>query len=164
MSAEEAEPRFMRRAIELARYAVQSGSGGPFGAVIVSHEGDSPRVIAEGYNRVVVDNDPTAHAEVVAIRRAGEQLGTFSLAGAELYTSCEPCPMCWAAALWARVDRIIYAGTREDAAQAGFDDSEFHRELALPAEQRVVPAIEFLRPEASAAFADWTAKNDRTAY
>ncbi|MFT5050431.1 MAG: guanine deaminase [Chlamydiales bacterium] len=154
------EPGFMTRAIELARHAVESGSGGPFGAII-AREGE---IFAEGYNRVLIDNDPTAHAEVVAIRRACERAATFELGGFELYTSCEPCPMCLSAALWARVDRIVYAGTRDDAAAAGFDDRAFYAEVSAPASERSLPMTEFMRTEAREPFALWTARADRTAY
>lgn len=158
-----ADPVAMQRTFELATYAVESGSGGPFGAVIVP-TGQPGEIWAEGYNRVLADSDPTAHAELVAIRRACERLRHFSLTGFELYTSCEPCPMCWSAALWARVDRIVYAGTREDAADAGFDDGVFHRELALSPAERALSSVEFLRDGARAAFELWKTKADRTPY
>ena len=149
----------MRRAIELARASVAAG-GGPFGAVVV--RGD--KVVGEGANRVVPDGDPTAHAEVVAIREAARELGSHVLAGCELYASCEPCPMCMAAISWARIERVAFACTREDAAAIGFDDDKLYRELALPPEEREVPGRALLRDEGLRAFADWRANDGRVAY
>jgi guanine deaminase len=150
----------MRLAIRLAVDNVGASRGGPFGAVIC--RGDD--VVATGTNLVTSTLDPTAHAEVVAIRAACQTLSTFSLDGCELYASCEPCPLCYAAALWARVDRIWYAGTRDDAAAAGFDDRVFYDEIALPADQRRVPVTPFLADEATAPFAAWATKANRTPY
>jgi len=155
-----ANPAHMRLAITLAVDNVHAGRGGPFGAVI----GRGDDVVATGTNLVTSTLDPTAHAEVVAVRAACQVLSTFSLAGCELYASCEPCPLCYAAALWARVDRIWYAGTRDDAATAGFDDSVFYDEIALPADQRRVPVTHVVADEANAPFEAWSAKPDRTAY
>ena len=120
--------------------------------------------MAEGCNRVTSTNDPTAHAEVVAIRAACQKLGTFDLSGAEIYASCEPCPMCLAAIYWARIARIHYASTREDAARIGFDDDHIYREFAVPIEQRAIPMERLLEREAAAAFAAWDAKVDKVRY
>jgi tRNA(Arg) A34 adenosine deaminase TadA len=154
------EPRFMERAIALAIEGVQREAGGPFGAVVVLNG----EVIGEAHNEVLSLRDPTAHAEVGAIRAASRHLQSFHLTGAELYASCEPCPMCLAAAQWAHIDRIWYAGTRADAARAGFDDDHFHTEFALPPAERQMPAHEFLRSAAQPAFEAWLAQPDRTAY
>ena len=151
---------FMREAIRLSRDAVRRGSGGPFGAVVVQ-EG---RIIGSGNNRVTSANDPTAHAEVVAIRAACQALGTFTLKGCDLYTSCEPCPMCLAATYWARVDRVFYANTRADAAGIAFDDEFLYREVALPLAERRLPMHQLLREEALAAFREWAGKPDKVAY
>ncbi len=154
------ERELMLQATTLALEAVRSGTGGPFGAVIVK----GGRVVASGTNCVTTTNDPTAHAEIVAIRAACTQLGDFRLAGCELYSSCEPCPMCLSAAFWARVDRIVYAGSRADAARAGFDDAFFYEQLARPPDWRKVPMVPFMRETAQAAFDAWLAKDDRTVY
>jgi len=151
---------FLREAIRLSREKMLAGDGGPFGAVVVQDK----RIIGSGWNCVTSTNDPTAHAEMVAIRQACSRLGTFSLAGCELFASCEPCPMCLAAAYWARIGKLYYAATREDAAEAGFDDSRLYDEIALPAERRSIVAINDLRPEALAAFDAWRAKADRIGY
>ena len=151
---------FLREAIALARAGAASGVGGPFGAVIV-HEG---RIVSRGQNHVTSANDPTAHAEVVAIREACAALKRFHLAGATLYTSCEPCPMCLAAAYWAHVERIVYACTRDDTAAIGFDDAFLYRELAAPAAARRIPAIPQLRDEGLVAFGEWTENPRRVPY
>jgi guanine deaminase len=151
--------RHMRRAIALACRSVVAG-GGPFGAVIARGE----EVVAEGNNRVTVDLDPTAHAEVTAIRRACATLGRFDLRGLTLYSSCEPCPMCLASIHWARLDGAYFAGTRWDAAAAGFDDELLYREVAAPLEERLVPTRPMLAEEGKQPFADWLAKPDRTPY
>jgi guanine deaminase len=143
--------RWMRRAIELATQNVVTLAGGPFGAVI-TREG---HLVAEGANRVTRDNDPTAHAEVVAIRAAAQALGTFDLAGTTLYTSCEPCPMCLAAAYWARVDHIFFGNTAADAAEAGFRDDLLYRELREPHGRRSIPITPLLGDEAAASFEAW---------
>lgn len=151
---------YLLRAIEVSRVAMESGRGGPFGAVIVR----DGKAIAEGSNEVLAANDPTAHAEVVAIRRACEKLKTFSLEGATLYSSCEPCPMCMAAIYWARISRLVYANTRDAAGQIGFDDALIYDEIAkLPAARRL--ACEHMPlPEAEAAFRAWENKPDRVNY
>jgi len=150
---------FMRRAIALSREMLARG-GGPFGALIVK----DGAVLAEGANRVTVANDPTAHAEVVAIREACAKLGSFTLAGCEVYTSCEPCPMCLAAIYWARIERIYYANQRTDAAAIGFDDDFLYREIALPPDQRRIPMTRLLADEARDVFAAWQAKPDKVPY
>jgi tRNA(Arg) A34 adenosine deaminase TadA len=153
-------PDFMRRAIALALENVRSGSGGPFGAVIAK----DGRVIAEGANRVTVSNDPTAHAEIVAIREACRVLKNFELAGCDLYTSCEPCPMCLGAIYWARPARVFYAGVAADAAAAGFDDAMIYAELKRPPESRRIPMIPLLREEALAVFSAWKNAGDKISY
>ena len=150
----------MRQAIRLSLEKIHQGQGGPFGAVIAL-EG---RIISEGYNQVTSQNDPTAHAEIVAIRRACETLNTFSLAGCDIYTSCEPCPMCLSAIYWARIDQIYYANTRQDAAMIGFDDEFLYREVSIPLEHRQIPTIRLLEHEAMAAFEAWTNKPDKIRY
>ena len=152
--------RHLARAVALSREHMQAGEGGPFGAVIV-HDG---QMVAEGWNQVTSTNDPTAHAEVVAIRRACRTLGTFSLQGATLYASCEPCPMCLASAYWARVARIVYANTREDAAAIGFDDALIYDEIPKPPARRLVPMIHVPTAAAKAVFAEWLNKADRIPY
>jgi len=139
---------------------MEAGCGGPFGAVIVQ----AGLIVSEGWNQVTSSNDPTAHAEIMAIRSAAASLGRFSLAGCTLYTSCEPCPMCLAAAYWARVDRVVYAATRQDAAAIGFDDHAIYRELALPASQRSLPMQQMLHAEGVQVFDAWRAKADKTPY
>jgi len=151
---------FMARAIQLSIDGVQSGQGGPFGAVIVR----TGKIVAEGVNRVTSSNDPTAHAEVLAVRRACEKLGVFELKDCELYTSCEPCPMCLGAIYWARLSRLYFANTKEDAAAIGFDDSRIYQQFALPAAQREIPTTQLLRAEALAAFREWQAKPDKEVY
>jgi guanine deaminase len=153
-------PEHMREAIRLAREHMHAGHGGPFGCVIAK-EG---RVVGRGWNQVTSANDPTAHAEVVAIREACRALDSFSLAGCELYASCEPCPMCLAAIYWARIERVYFAGTRADAADAGFDDEFLYREIPLPKEARKLPMTPLLRPEAQAVFGEWKTKADKTPY
>jgi guanine deaminase len=150
----------MARAIQLSIEGVQSGRGGPFGAVIV-REG---KIIAEGSNQVTSTIDPTAHAEVLAIRRACEKLGMFELKDCELYTSCEPCPMCLGAIYWARLSHIYFASTAEDAAKAGFDDSFIYSELKLPYAQRRIPTIQIMRDEALAGFRAWADRPDKISY
>jgi guanine deaminase len=142
---------FMARAIQLAIENVRSGRGGPFGCVIVK----DGNIVAEAANQVTATNDPTAHAEILAIRRACEKLGSFELAGCDLYTSCEPCPMCLSASYWARVDKIYFASLAEDAARSGFDDSAIYAEIAKPRAQRQIPMIQMMRDEALSAFRAW---------
>lgn len=153
-------PEFLRRAIELARQNVEAGEGGPFAAVIVR----DGKIVGEGVNTVTTTHDPTAHGEVNAIRAACAALGTFSLAGCELYTSCEPCPMCLAASYWARLDRIYYGSSAADAAKAGFDDAFLYEEFRKEQAERQMPVTQLLRDEAWAAFAAWIASSSKTAY
>ena len=150
----------MARAIQLSIEGVQSGHGGPFGAVIVR----DGTIIAESANQVTSRNDPTAHAEVLAIRRACEILGVFELKECELYTSCEPCPMCLGAIYWARLSRIYFASTAEDAATAGFDDSFIYSELKQPHARRQIPTLQMMREEALAAFRAWADRPDKIPY
>ena len=149
----------MRRAIARSVESVKKG-GGPFGAVIAK----DGVVIAEAANRVTIDHDPTAHAEVSAIRRASAALGTFDLSGCEIYTSCEPCPMCLGAIYWAHLDKIYYANDRKDAAEIGFDDDFIYQEIALKPEDRKKPSEIVLADEAKEAFVDWKEKSDKTEY
>ncbi len=150
----------MRRAIELAVENVRLGRGGPFGAVVVN----GGRIIAEGTNRVTSTNDPTAHAEIVAIREACRALGKFQLDDCEIYTSCEPCPMCLGAIYWARPARVFYAGTHEDAARSGFDDSFIFQQCRLPPSERKILMVQLLREEALRAFEEWEKKEDKIRY
>ena len=143
----------MRRAIGLARIGMNAGAGGPFGAVIVK-DGE---IIGEGHNRVVATNDPTAHGEIVAIREACQRLGSFSLEGCEVYTTGEPCPMCLGAIHWARVSRIYYGFSIEDAATIGFDDREFYRQFALPPGERHLPSEAYAVEEARLLLAEYAA-------
>jgi guanine deaminase len=149
----------MAEAIQLAIESVRAG-GGPFGAVVVK-DGE---VIGRGANRVTAANDPTAHAEIVAIRAACASLGGFQLKGCEIYTSCEPCPMCMGAIYWARPERVEYGATRADAASAGFDDAHIYEELSGPVDQRGIPMFPLMRAEALAAFAEWGRKTDKVLY
>jgi len=151
---------FLREAIRLSLEKMEAGEGGPFGAVIVQ-DGE---IVGRGWNRVTSTKDPTAHAEIVAIRDACNRLGTFSLAGCEIYSSCEPCPMCFAATYWARLERVYYAATSDDATAAGFDDIPFHQQLALPLGSRSIQMVQDLRQEACEVFAAWLRKVDRVAY
>ncbi|MGV4414474.1 nucleoside deaminase [Chryseobacterium sp. T1] len=150
---------FMKRAIACSCENIDLG-GGPFGAVIVKNG----KIIAEGSNKVTINNDPTAHAEVVAIRNAAQHLNDFNLSGCEIYTSCEPCPMCLSAIYWARIDKIYYANTREDAKDINFDDSLIYDEVALPIEKRKIPMIPLLREEGILAFEKWENKENRKEY
>ncbi len=154
------DERLLREAIRLSIEKMGAGEGGPFGAV-VAREG---QIVGTGWNRVTSTNDPTAHAEIVAIRDACSRLGTFTLSGSEIYSSCEPCPMCLSAIYWARLDRLYYAASAEDAAQAGFDDSWIAAEIVLPPAERSLPTVQLLRREAVAAFETWAQKEDRTEY
>lgn len=153
-------PTFLREAIRLSIEKMESNEGGPFGSVIV-RDGE---IIGRGWNCVTSSNDPTAHAEVVAIRDACCRLKTFSLAGCEIYCSCEPCPMCLAAIYWSRLDRIYYAATCDDAVAAGFDDRNFYGELSKPAGDRSIPMEQALRDEACVALNAWVKKVDRIRY
>ena len=150
---------FMREAIRLASESVRNG-GGPFGAVIVK----DGKIVAGSSNRVTIDNDPTAHAEVNTIREACRRLGTFDLSGCVIYTSCEPCPMCLGAIYWAHIDRIYYGNTRKDAADIDFADDFIYEEMDKPLGERTVPIIPMLRDEALQSFRMWTEKNDKTEY
>ena len=150
----------MRAAIQLARVKMRANCGGPFGAVVVRRG----QIIARGWNRVTSANDPTAHAEVSAIRAACRKLQRFHLADCELYTSCEPCPMCLAAIYWARIGKIFYAGARRDAAAAGFDDDLICREIARPVSRRKIPARQLLRGDALKVFKEWRDKPDKVRY
>ena len=149
----------MRRAIELSENSVRNG-GGPFGAVIAK-DGE---IIAEGSNKVTINNDPTAHAEVCAIRNACKILNTFELANCVIYTSCEPCPMCLGAIYWARLSKIFYANDRKDAAEIGFDDDFIYEEIAIEPQYRKKPSEILLRNEAINAFRMWTLKDDKPKY
>jgi guanine deaminase len=151
---------FMARAIQLSIENVLSGRGGPFGAVVVK-DGE---IIAEGVNGVTETNDPTAHAEVTAIRVACTRLQSFELKGCEIYTSCEPCPMCLGAIYWARPDRIYFGNTADDAAKIGFDDSLIYREMSEQLSRRRIPTIQMMREEALEAFRVWDAKADKAPY
>src|SRR5579871_5506156 len=144
-------PIFMEQAIALATENVTSGRGGPFGAVIVR----DGKVLASGANMVTTDNDPTAHAEITAIRRACAALGTFRLEGCEIYTSCEPCPMCLAAIYWSHCSAIFYGNTAADAAQAGFDDAFLYGEIQKPLQERRIPTINLMREKAISSFEAW---------
>jgi len=150
---------FMARAIELSLQNVAEG-GGPFAALVVR----DGRIVAEGTNRVTATNDPTAHAEIVAIREACGALGTFQLSGCDFYTSCEPCPMCLGAIYWARPERVYFGNTAADAAAVGFDDSEIYAELKLPHGERRIPMVQLMREQAQAAFRAWRDKADKVPY
>jgi len=152
--------RFMAEAIELALRNVRAGEGGPFGALVVLDE----EVIGRGVNQVVATHDPTAHAEIVAIRAACRVLGAFQLDGCEIYSSCEPCPMCLAAIYWARPARLFFAATKDDAAAVGFDDSFIYAELAKPPAGRALPVRQLLREAAQAAFEEWSRSPLKTSY
>ena len=160
MTSLKTDDEFMRLAIELARTGMTTNEGGPFGAVIV-RDGE---IVGQGCNRVTSTNDPTAHAEVVAIRDACQRLGTFQLDGCTLYASCEPCPMCLGAIYWARPDRIVYGAFHSDAAQAGFDDQFIYEELDKPREQRHIPMQQALREEANMVFEEWARLDKRIPY
>ena len=153
------DKQLLRRAIALSVENVAAG-GGPFGAVVAR----GGEIVAEGVNRVTTLHDPTAHAEMQAIRAAAARLGTFDLSGCTIYSSSEPCPMCLSAIYWARLDRLVYAGTKEDAARAGFDDAFIYRELALPPSGRRLRSSEQLNDEAVAAFEAWRKKTDKVEY
>jgi len=151
--------KFMLRAIELSRSSVKLG-GGPFGCVIVKNN----KIIAEGCNEVTVLNDPTAHAEIVTIRKACKNINDFNLKGSEIYTSCEPCPMCLSAIYWSHIDKIYYGNTRLDAAKIGFDDDFIYNELNKELSIREIPMEQVYKDEASKAFLDWEKKEDKVEY
>ena len=150
----------MRRAIALAQNGIDRNDGGPFGAVVVKNG----EIIAEGNNRVTSTNDPTAHAEIVAIRNACEKLGSFQLDDCVIYTSCEPCPMCLGAIYWARPARVFFACTREDAAEIGFDDEFIYKEIEKNFEHRQMKLVNLLRDEGLTVFGNWASKTDKTEY
>lgn len=154
------DQHFLSLAADLSRQGMESGHGGPFGSVVVM----DGRVVGRGCNQVTSTNDPTAHAEVVAIRDACRLLGRFDLRGATLYASCEPCPMCLSSALWARVDRIVYANDRFQAADIGFDDALIYEQVAKPPDQRIIPCEHRPNDDALSVFRDWVAKADRVPY
>ncbi|MDG1136014.1 MAG: nucleoside deaminase [Bacteroidales bacterium] len=150
----------MKKAIQLALSNVSENYGGPFGAVVVK-DGE---IIGKGSNHVTQTNDPTAHAEIVAIREATKKIGSFSLEGCEIYASCEPCPMCLGAIYWSRIDKLYYAATKEDAAKAGFDDSVIYKEIDLPKDQRSIPSLQILREDAVKVFEDWNESGNKIPY
>lgn len=156
----DADRKFMARAIELARIGVAANVGGPFGCVVAK----DGVIVGEGNNRVTSTNDPTAHAEVIAIRNACEALGSFQLDGCTLYTSCEPCPMCLGAIYWARPAKVFYACTRSDAADIGFDDDFIYQELEKPNEQREMVLQNIMGDEALEVFTNWASKTDKVEY
>src|SRR5215475_6071069 len=151
---------YMREAIGLSLRMMRRGKGGPFGAVIVCGN----KIVGRGCNQVTSVNDPTAHAEIVAIRDACKRLKTFRLDDCDLYTSCEPCPMCLSAIYWARIRKVFYGNTRKDAAKIAFDDDEIYREVALPIRKRKLVMKPFLRDEAIVAFREWEKKADKVLY
>jgi len=151
--------KFMARAIELSIESVNTG-GGPFGSVIVKDE----KIIAEGFNKVTSTNDPTAHGEIVAIRKACKNLNNFNLSGCELYSTCEPCPMCLSAIYWAHIDKVYYANTRDDAKKIDFDDSLIYSELLKNVKIRKIPMAQMMREEALKAFELWDKKTDKVKY
>ncbi|MBW8686864.1 nucleoside deaminase [Chitinophaga rhizophila] len=156
----EREKRFMQMAVELSRQGMEKGDGGPFGAIVVRGE----EIVGRGWNQVLSNNDPTAHAEVEAIRDACAKLNTFQLHDCEIYTSCEPCPMCLGAIYWARPQRVYYANTKDDAAAIDFDDSFIYKEIQVPHTDKKIPFIAFPSEAAAAVFKDWQIKGDRTLY
>jgi guanine deaminase len=151
---------YLQKALDLSRQGMDSGQGGPFGCVVVK----DGRILAEGCNRVTSEMDPTAHAEVVAIRMACRELGHFQLEGCSLFCSCEPCPMCLGAIYWARPQDVYYASTREDAAAAGFDDDLIYREIALEGPERSIPFVHVPMPDGPAVFAAWASKVGKKPY
>ncbi len=151
---------FMRMAVELSRQGMRANEGGPFGAIVVK----DGKVVGRGNNRVTSTTDPTAHAEVVAIRDACKNLGTFQLEGCTVYTSCEPCPMCLGAIYWARPDRVFYANTKRDAAEINFDDQFIYEELELELQLRHIPFEQLGRDEAIKVFQEWASKDDKHLY
>ncbi|MBO9640151.1 MAG: nucleoside deaminase [Siphonobacter aquaeclarae] len=154
------ETSFMEQAVRLSFEGQRAGLGGPFGAVVVK----DGRIVGRGHNQVTSTNDPTAHAEVVAIRDACRNLGTFQLTGCEIYTSCEPCPMCLGAIFWARPDAVYYACTHADASDAGFDDSFIYEQVALSPEKRTLKMVHLPWPEAREAFEEWKRSGGKTDY
>lgn len=160
MTSQQNTETFMREAIQVSIDNVEQGKGGPFGAVIVK----DGKIIAHGANEVTFTNDPTAHAEVVAIRNAGKALNSFDLTGCEIYASCEPCPMCLAAIYWARIDKLYFASTKQDAAASHFDDQLIYDELTKPIDERQLFTRKLLREEALEAFRKWEQSPTKTGY
>jgi guanine deaminase len=156
----EQDEKFMRRAIGLAQKGIDQNAGGPFGAIVVK----DGAIVGEGCNQVTSTNDPTAHAEVVAIRNACQNLNSFQLDGCTIYTSCEPCPMCLGAIYWARPLKIFYAATREDAARIGFDDQFIYEEIEKSFEHRQMKLVNLMRDEGLTVFENWENKSDKTKY
>ncbi len=154
------EEQFMKEAIELSRKYMELGHGGPFGCIVVRGN----EVVGRGWNQVCSLNDPTAHAEIMAIRDACHNLGVYQLTGCVIYTSCEPCPMCMGAIYWARPDRVYYANTKEDAAQCGFDDSFIYKEISLPKHLRKIPVVPMDKQDALKVFELWNQKEDKEQY
>ena len=150
----------MKQAIELALSNVNKNNGGPFGAVVVK----DGKIIGKGANLVTSSNDPTAHAEIVAIREAAKNIGSFELQDCEIYTSCEPCPMCLGAIYWARIGKLYYAATKDDAAKADFDDSFIYKEFSLPKDQRSIPSMQLMRDDAVKVFEAWNENDEKTTY
>jgi len=157
---DEMHQHYLREAVQLAHEHMRAGAGGPFGALVV-RDGE---IIGKGWNRVTSHNDPTAHAEVSAIRAACEKVGDFSLAGSVIYTSCEPCPMCLGAIWWSRIDVVYFASTRDDAARVGFDDAALYREVSLALPDRQLPLLRYALPEAEDLMNAWTQKDDKIPY
>jgi len=150
----------MKQAIELALSNVSKNNGGPFGAVVVK-DGE---IIGRGANEVTSSNDPTAHAEIVAIREAAKNIGSFELQDCEIYTSCEPCPMCLGAIYWSRIGKLYYAATKDDAAKADFDDSFIYKEFSLPKDQRSIPSMQLMRDDAVKVFEAWNENDEKITY
>ena len=152
--------KFMKEAIKLASQNANDNQGGPFGAIVVK-DGE---IVGRGVNKVTTTNDPTAHAEVVAIRDAAKNIDTFNLEGCEIYSSCEPCPMCLGAIYWARINMLHYAGTKDDAAKADFDDSVIYKEFCLPKEKRFIPSSQLMRDDAVKIFEEWIKNENKIKY
>ena len=150
----------MMKAIALSKKSIENNQGGPFGCIVVKND----EIVGRGNNQVILQNDPTAHAEIVAIKDACKTLGTFQLDGCEIYTSCEPCPMCLGAIYWARPDIVYYANTRHDAAAIGFDDSMIYQEMAIDMNNRKIPTINLCRQNAADVFQQWAEKDNKTLY
>ncbi len=157
---DEMHRHYLREAVQLAHEHMRAGAGGPFGALVV-RDGE---IIGKGWNRVTSHNDPTAHAEVSAIRAACDKVGDFSLAGSVIYTSCEPCPMCLGAIWWSRIDVVYFASTRDDAARVGFDDAALYREVSLALSDRQLPLLRYALPEAEDLMNAWMQKDDKIPY
>ena len=154
------EEKFMNEAIALSHSGCMNNEGGPFGCVIVKED----KIVGRGNNKVICNNDPTAHAEIIAIRDACKNLDSFQLEGCEIYTSCEPCPMCLGAIYWARPKVVYYANSRRDAADIGFDDSMIYNEMGLELEKRKIPIVALEKDDAMKVFEQWVNKNDKTLY